>query len=215
MQQADTDERHAKRAETRSHLFDRATVWSGIVAPVLALGCVALSTLIASSAEFTWAGKALSDLGRREASTFWLFNGGLFGGGTIGVFFTRPLWRHATNRVERLSVVSFLISVTSLALIGVFYLPRDPHGFVAMLFFVGGPITHVLYGIGLLQRGETRGGWLSVGFGVVHVFAWSGWFGYIAATGSSDYFAVPEMLAALAFGGWAIAVTRQLQRETT
>lgn len=194
--------------------LERLARWSGIAAPVIALGCVLLSTLLASSAEFTWAERALSDLGRREASTFWLFNGGLIAGGTVGLPFAWPLWRRAEHVLERLSVLTFFTSLVGLALVGVFYLPRDPHGLVALLFFAGGPVTHALYGLGLIRRGERRFGRISVGFGLAHVLAWSGWFGYIALTGSSDFFAVPEMLASLAFGGWAIAVARRFQRRS-
>jgi hypothetical membrane protein len=192
--------------------LERLALLSGIVAPVIALGCVLLSTLLASSAEFTWAERALSDLGRREASTFWLFNGGLLTGGTVGLPFAWPLWRRAEHVLERLSVGTFLVSLVGLALVGVFYLPRGPHGLVALLFFAGGPVTHALYGFGLIRRGERRFGSISVGFGLAHVLAWGGWFGYIALTGSSDFFAVPEMLASLAFGGWAITVARRFRR---
>ncbi|MFC7058848.1 DUF998 domain-containing protein [Halovenus salina] len=196
-------------AHRSTHTVERLAVWSGVAAPVVALGCVLLSTLIASSGEFTWTAKALSDLGRREASTFWLFNGGLVAGGVVGLPFAWPLWRRAEHVLERLSAVTFLLSVVGLGLVGVFYLPRDPHGLVALCFFVGGPITHALYGGGLLARGEAFGR-ISIGFGLVHVLAWGSWLGYVAATGSSDFFAVPEMVAALAFGGWAITVARRL-----
>jgi hypothetical membrane protein len=192
--------------------LERLAIWSGIVAPALALGCVVLSTVLASPAEFTWAERALSDLGRREASTFWLFNGGLIAGGTVGLPFAWPLWRRAEHVLERLSVATFLVSLVGLALVGVFYLPREPHGLVALLFFAGGPVTHALYGFGLMRRGERTLGRVSVGFGVAHLLAWGGWFGYIALTGSSDFFAVPEMLASLAFGGWAITVARRFRR---
>lgn len=203
------------QSTTGPSTFERLTVWSGIAAPVLALGCVLLSTLLASPAEFTWAERALSDLGRREASTFWLFNGGLVVGGAVGLFFAWPLWRRARHPLERLSALSLLVTLLGLALVGVFYLPRDPHGLVALFFFAGGPVTHTLYGLGLVLEGDTRFGLVSLGFGVAHVLAWGGWFGYIALTGSSDYFAVPEMLAALAFGAWAITVARRFDEETT
>lgn len=202
-----------RRGQTTPSSLERLAIWSGIVAPALALGSVLLSTLLASPAEFTWAERALSDLGRREASTFWLFNGGLVAGGTLGLPFAWPLWRRADHALERLGVGTFLVSLVGLALVGVFYLPRDPHGLVALLFFAGGPATHALYGFGLRRRGETGFGLVSVGFGVAHVLVWGGWFGYVALPGSSDFFAVAEMLASLVFGGWAITVARRFHEE--
>lgn len=193
----------------------RLAVWSGVVAPVLALGCVVLSTALATPAEFAWAGNALSDLGRPEASTFWLFNGGLVAGGTAGLPFVWPLWRRAASRLERLAAFTFLLSVVGLALVGVFHLPRDPHGLVALCFFLGGPVTHTLYGAGLIRRGERAFGRVSVGFGAVHVLAWAGWLSYVAVTGSSDFFAVPELVAAIAFGCWAVAVAGRFRQDNT
>jgi hypothetical membrane protein len=206
---------HSGGTRRQLHLVGRLAVWSGVVAPVLALGCVVLSTALATPAEFTWAGNALSDLGRPEASTFWLFNGGLIAGGTVGIPFTLLLWRRARNRLERLAAFTFLLSVVGLALVGVFHLPRDPHGLVALCFFVGGPVTHSLYGVGLIRRGERALGRVSVGFGAVHVLAWGGWLGYVAMTGSSDFFAVPELVAAVAFGCWAVAVAGRFRQENT
>lgn len=202
--------RHAGRST-----LDRLAIWSGILAPTLALGCVLLSTLLASPAEFTWAGRALSDLGRREASTFWLFNGGLVAGGAVGVLFAWALWRRAGHVLERLGAVSVLVTVVGLALVGVFYLPHPLHEPVALLFFAGAPVSHWLYGLGLLLGTDARVGRVSIGVGVVHLLAWGGWFGYIALTGATDYFAVPEMVAALAFGGWTVTVALWLRRRAT
>jgi hypothetical membrane protein len=197
----------------RALSLDRVSIWCGFLAPIIALGCVGLSTVVASSAEFTWAEYALSDLGRQEAATFWLFNGGLLAGGLAGIPFAWPLWRRAQNRTERVATGTFLITVVGLALIGVFYLPRDLHGPVALLFFFGGPVTHWLYGVGRIRAGTTRFGWYSVGFGCVHALSWAGWILFTQATGSNQWFAVPEMVASVAFGLWSIMVARRLLAE--
>lgn len=190
--------------------LERSALWCGVLGPVFSLGCVALATVLASPAEFTWASEALSELGRREASTFWLFNGGLVGGGALGAVFAWPLWRRTRNRVERLGVVSFVFTTVGLGLVGVFYLPHGLHEVVALVFFVGGPLTHWLYGTGRILARDVRVGLVSVGAGVVHVLGWTGWFVSAAVTGSTDWFAVPEMVAALAFGGWLVFLARQL-----
>jgi hypothetical membrane protein len=197
----------------RTPSFDRIAVWCGILAPVVALGCVWLATLVAAPTEFTWAEYALSDLGRREASTFWLFNGGLVAGGLAGIAFAWPLWRRARNRLERLGTGTFLVSVVGLGLVGVFYLPRDPHGPVAMLFFVGAPVTHWLYGAGRIRAGDAHLGRRSIALGFVHVLAWGGWILFAQTTGSSEWFAVPEMVASLTFGVWSVIVARRLLDE--
>jgi len=190
---------------------ERYAVLCGLVAPILSLGSTGLATVVAPASEFTWRAFALSDLGRPTARTFLLFNGGLILGGFVGIAFSWPLWRGARNRFERAGTVSFVLTLLGLALVGVFHLPKDPHQLVALLFFLGGPITHWLYGTGQALAGDVRFGLVSVWFGVVHVLGWTGWLIYVAVGGSAEqWFAVPEMVASLAFGCWAFALARSL-----
>jgi hypothetical membrane protein len=191
---------------------ERYAIYCGILAPILSLGCVGLSTVIAPPGEFTWQSFALSDLGRPDARTYLLFNAGLIGGGLVGLPLVWPLWRRARNRVEQVGTGMLLISLVGLALIGVFHLPHPLHGLVAILFFVGGPFTHWVYGTGQALAGDVVLGLVSVWFGILHVIGWTGWLLYLSIVqpGEQFWFAVPEMVAALAFGGWAVTVARSL-----
>ena len=55
----------------------RYAIYCGLLAPVVSLGSTTLATVLAPASEFTWQAYALSDLGRPDARTFLLFNGGL------------------------------------------------------------------------------------------------------------------------------------------
>lgn len=190
---------------------ERFAIYCGVLAPVLSLGSTGLATVLAPASEFTWRAFALSDLGRPTARTYLLFNGGLILGGLVGIAFSWPLWRRARNWLERAGTVSFVVTLLGLALIGVFHLPRALHQPVALLFFVGGPITQWLYGAGQLVAGDASFGLVSISFGVGHVLGWAGWILYVVAGGSAEqWFAVPEMVASLAFGCWAFALARSM-----
>lgn len=193
--------------------LDRYATYCGLLAPAIALGAVGLATVVAPSAEFSWKAFALSDLGRPDARTFLLFNGGLVGGGIVGLPFAWPLWRHADNRLERAGAIGFVLTVVGLALIGVFHLPRDLHQPVSLAFFLGAPVTGWLYGTGQVRAGDVRLGLASVLLGVAHVVGWTGWLLRVVVTGQDNWFAVPEMIAAIAFGCWAVAIARRLLEE--
>lgn len=190
--------------------LERYTLSCGILAAVVSLGCVALATVLAPPTEFTWRSFALSDMGRPEARTYLLFNGGLIAGGVVGVPFVWPLWRRARNWAERAGTAVLLVSLIGLTLIGVFHLPHPLHSPVALLFFIGGPFTHWLYGTGQVLAGDVGLGLVSVWFGVGHVVGWLSWLLYLTISQPADqfWFAVPEMIAAVAFGGWAVTVAR-------
>lgn len=188
--------------------LERYAVYCGLLAPVVSLGSTGLSTVVAPPAEFTWEAYALSDLGRPGARTFLLFNGGLILGGLLGAAFAWPLWRHSRNLLERVGTVLFAPTVVGLGLVGVFHLPHGLHTPVALLFFIGGPVTQWLYGAGQVLADDARFGTVSILLGVVHVVGWVGW--QFAVSGPEAWFAVPEMIASLAFGVWALALARSL-----
>jgi hypothetical membrane protein len=188
--------------------LERYAVYCGLLAPVVSLGSTGLSTALAPASEFTWQAYALSDLGRRGARTFLLFNGGLILGGLLGAAFAWPLWRHSRNLLERVGTVVFVPTVVGLGLVGVFHLPHELHTPVALLFFIGGPVTQWLYGAGQMLADDAWFGVVSVSLGVGHVVGWVGW--QLAVADSEAWFAVPEMIASLAFGLWTLALARSL-----
>ena len=186
----------------------------GIAAPVVALGAIVLATLLAAPETFTWRGRALSDMGRYGTRTFPLFNGGLVIGGFLGIPFGWRLWIASRTSFERLGVVLLWISTVGLVGVGVFfightefYLGTDLHAPAALLYFGLAPFAQWIYGTGQIIADERRLGLVSIWLGLVHPLAWLGWLLY--RTGASEpmaWFAVPEMVAALAFGCWILVL---------
>ncbi|SDJ90133.1 hypothetical membrane protein [Natronorubrum texcoconense] len=185
----------------------------GLAAPVVALGAILLATLLAAPETFTWRGRALSDMGRYEARTFRLFNGGLILGGLLGIPFAWRLWVASRSGLERLGVVLWIATV---GLVGVgvffighteFYLGTDLHAPAALVYFGLAPFAQWVYGTGQILADERRLGLVSIWLGIVHPLAWLGWL--LSRNGASDpmaWFAVPEMVAALAFGCWILVL---------
>lgn len=184
----------------------------GLVAPIVALGAIFLSTLLASSATFTWRGRALSHMGEAGAETFWLFNGGLVAAGLIGIPFGWLMFRETRNRLEQVGVALLWIGVIGLVGVGVFfighteyYLPVDLHALAALTVFAGAPFAKWLYASGAALAGDARLAIATFWLGIVHPMTWMLWL--LSVQGRSDpmaWFAVPEMVAAVAFGGWIV-----------
>ena len=196
----------------------RLATYSGIAAPAVALGAIVLATIVAPPETFTWQDRALSEMGRYGAPTFFLFNGGLIAGGLLGAPFVWRCWTASRNPVERLGVALLAIAVAGLLGVGVFflehtivYLERSLHGLAALAVFGVAPVASWVYGTGAALAGDGRLAVASFWLGNVHLLAWLGWL--LALGGRIDtsaWFAVPEFVAAVAFGGWILmlAVTR-------
>lgn len=184
--------------------FERATALAGVVAPVLALGAVALSTLVSPS--FGWAESALSDMGRPAEPTYPLFNGGLVLGAVVGLPFTWRLWTTSRNRVQRAGTVAFAVAIACMGLIGVLHLPKAGHGVVAVGFYLVGTVTTWVYGTGSVLAGATRRGLASIWTGIGHLLLWLAW----AAVLAPSYFAVAEAVGAAVVGGWTAVTARRL-----
>ena len=193
----------------------------GLAAPVVALGAIVLATLVAAPETFSWRTRALSEMGRYETRTFPLFNGGLILGGLLGVPFGWRLWLVARNDLEHLGVVLLWTATTAMIGIGVFFLGHDAfylgtelHTPVALLFFGLAPVAQWVYGSGLVLAGDARLGLVSVWFGIAHPLCWLGWLASRAGAGDpSAWFAVPEFVAAVAFGGWVFALAADRYRR--
>ena len=83
----------------------QAAMSCGLAAPAVALGAIVLATIVVPPETFTWHDRALSELGRYGAPTFFLFNGGLIAGGLLGLPFVWRCWLASRNALERLGVV--------------------------------------------------------------------------------------------------------------
>ncbi len=197
-------------------MADRAHIatYCGIAAPAVALGAIALATIVAPTETFSWQNEALSEMGRYGAPTFFLFNGGLIVGGLLGLPFVRRCWATSRNAVERLGVVLLAIAVGGLIGVGVFFLEhtavyfeRSVHGFAALSVFGVAPFASWVYGSGAALAGDGRLAVASVWFGNVHPLAWLGWLLSLGGRVDTDtWFAVPEFVAAVAFGGWILTL---------
>ncbi|PCR91357.1 DUF998 domain-containing protein [Natrinema ejinorense] len=199
----------------------RVATYCGIAGAILSLGAITLGTVIAPPETFTWQGRALSDMGRYGAPTFPLFNGGLILGGLVGLPFAWRLWITCRNSIERLGVVLLSIAVVGMIGVGVFflehtalYLETSLHGVAALSVFGVAPFASWVYGSGAALAGDGRLAVASVWFGNVHPLAWLGWL--LSLGGEADtstWFAVPEFVAAVAFGGWIVVLAVTLRRR--
>lgn len=205
------------------HSMRRLATACGVAAPIVAIGAVFLATLLAAPETFTWRERALSDMGRHGTRTFPLFNGGLVLGGLLGLPFGWWLWTTARSGLERAGVVLLWAATIGLVGVGVFfightefYLETDLHVPAAAAVFVLAPFAQWVYGTALVLAGRRRLGLASIWLGIVHPVTWLGW--VLTRVGADDpwgWFAVPEFVAALAFGGWIALLARELNRQTS
>ncbi|NHN48890.1 DUF998 domain-containing protein [Halostella sp. JP-L12] len=182
----------------------RIAAATGLASAALALGGILVATLVSSS--FTWAGAALSDMGRPGTGTYWLFNGVLIAAGALGVPFAYALLADAGNLVQRVGVGLFLVTVAAMAMVGVFHLPKAGHGVVAVTHYVGATLFLWVWGTGEALAGRVRRGLATVWLANAHVLAWATWVGSVAPR----WFAAAEYAGALAFGGWVVVTARRL-----
>ncbi len=199
----------------------RIATYCGIAAPTVSLGAILLATLVAPPETFTWRARALSDMGRYGAPTFPIFNGGLIVGGLIGFPFAWRLWIGSRNALERIGTALLAVTVIGQIGVGIFfldhtavYLERSFHGVAALSVFGVAPFAGWLYGTGAVRAGDARLGVASIAIGFVHPLAWAGWILSLDGAADTDaWFAVPEFVAAVAFGGWVLLLAVTLVRR--
>ncbi|WP_331232873.1 DUF998 domain-containing protein [Natronorarus salvus] len=196
----------------------RTTAYCGFLAPTIGIASVLLATLLAPPETFTWSERALSDLGRLGAETFWLFNGGLLVAALLALPFTWRLVVDARNTLERVGGLCFGLSAVGMGLVGVFfldhtavYLDTDLHAPAALLLFGMAPVTTALYGAGSYLAGDHRWGGFSVVLGLLHVLTWAVWIGYVTrvATAPTSWFALQEMIVVALFALWTVLAARR------
>ncbi|WP_254544284.1 DUF998 domain-containing protein [Halomarina pelagica] len=199
----DADQNADRRADP-----ERLGTAAGVLAPVVALGAIALAAL--RSPTFTWAGSALSDLGAPGTRTAWLFNGGLALGGALALPFAWRLWRAARNRAERAGAVLLALDAVALALVGVFPIGTALHAPAAVSFFLLLSLALWTYSAGNLLAGERRRGAATVALGVVTLGAWVVW--AAALRDLAPGLALPEAVGAVALGAWTATTAVRLWR---
>lgn len=190
---------------------------SGLVAPLVAAIGILSATLADPS--FSWATSALSDMGAlprgrsvtasflRSNPQFLLFNGGLILAGILGLPFARTLRTAAENRAHRAGAAAFAVAIVAMALVGVFHIPRPPHGAVAIAHYLAATIALWTYGTGTALAGAVRRGLATIWLGIAHVLFWILWALFLSS-GPVPGIAVPETVGAAIFGAWILATAR-------
>ncbi|WP_435349467.1 DUF998 domain-containing protein [Haloarchaeobius sp. HRN-SO-5] len=195
-----------------------------LLAPGLALATLLLSTLV--DPLFSWRSRSLSSMGEATGEAlltvtnadqvaFLLFNGGLVVGGLLGLPFAVLLWLDAENGIERAGVVAFALALLSMAGVGVAYLDgpvASLHFPFAAGFYLLATVALLSYGTGVVLARETGLGLAVLALGVAHLLQWAVWVLLEATVWTGDdvptYFAVPEAVGAVLFGGWVLLMAR-------
>lgn len=199
----------------------------------LALRCGQLAPLVAGVAilaattldgEFAWTESALSDTGALppdagasiavllEDPSIAVFDGGMLLAGLIGLPFAGLLFADAANAIERLGAVAFAAALIALAGVGVFPLPHALHGPAAILHFAGVTLFLWVYGTGAVLGGRPRFGIATVWVGIAQFLFWLLW-AVALRPGPIPGIAIPELVSAVAFGGWSFAVATRRRRR--
>ncbi|QSG01890.1 DUF998 domain-containing protein [Natranaeroarchaeum sulfidigenes] len=195
---------------------DTGAATTGLIAPAIAAVTILAATFVDPG--FVWADDALSNLGElpagesitlsflAESPEFVLFNGGLILTGIVGLAFAWRLWTDAKNWLHRLGAVQFAGALIALALVGVYYIPREPHGAVAIAHYLLGIVFLWTHGTGSVLAGRVRWGLVTIWLGIVHLVAWLVWAALL--TGPIPGLAIPETVGAAIFGGWTAVAAR-------
>lgn len=208
----------------------RTLAYFGLLAPAVALSMMLLATFI--DPLFSWQSRSLSSigeatgrslfaLGTADQLAFVLFNGGLLFGGLVGLPYIARLWSETVNGIEKAGVVAFALSLLFMTGIGYAYLdgPANALHFpFAAGFFLILTIALLVFGTGFALDRSTTAGVATMWLGIVHLLVWVFWVLLEAMvwTGDGDtwtYFAVPEAVGAVLFGGWVIWTARTLLRD--
>lgn len=117
----------------------------GFLTPFLAFGIIFLS--ISLHPWFSWADKALSDLGAIQTSYNYVYNIGMVLTGILGCVFALNLPTLMNWRVGDIGVVFFGLGMGALILVGVFPLGTPPHSIVSIGFFSLSTLGMIIIGI--------------------------------------------------------------------
>lgn len=193
----------------------RLCIYSGLAAPIVAFATI----LIAGALDpgFDWLDSALSDTGKlpdgervsasllSEQPSFFVFNGGLILTGLIGLPFAWLLYEDGQNVVHTVGAALFALGLLTLAAVGWFYLPKSGHGTAAVAHFGTSTLFLLVYGTGFLLAGRRRFGLGTITVAVAEIAFWILW-GVWLIEGPMPGIAIPELVGAVAFGGWAFTV---------
>jgi hypothetical membrane protein len=180
----------------------------GILAPIVAFGCILLSITFAR--DFSWTDNALSDLGVMPNPTAIMFNSGLIISGILAIVFESGLFSIFKEKLTgRAGTLLFLLDCLALTAIGVF--PENTgsmHFYASVVFFALFPFSMFLITAYFVLTSRNR---MAVFTFFVSVFAatvWivEFWVRYVRGV------AIPETLSAAAASFWAIVTSSVMLR---
>ncbi|WP_256544784.1 DUF998 domain-containing protein [Halobellus inordinatus] len=186
---------------TNSRVADTLMRYAAHAGPAGAL--VAITAILAAtwrSATFSWAGSALSDLGTASGTAL-LFNGGLVAGGAVGIAYALALRRSSIAVAS-----SYVLSIVSMVLVGVFPAGTPLHFPVAVAFFLLATATVSVDG--WLRRATTAGR-LGLALAVGHLLGWLVW---LLGIRPGPGLALPELGGVVMFGGWVVFLAPPVRR---
>lgn len=200
----------------------RSLLRFGYPAVLVGVGVVFLATLIDPA--FSWETRSLSSigeatdagLGSADRIAFLLFNGGLLLGGLVGTLFVVGVGSVLNGRVSTVATVLGVITLLGMAGVGIAYLDgplASLHFLFATMLFMGQTLTMWAFGSAMVLDGDPEFGVLSIWISNAQLLFWIVWIIAEAMAFTGDdvwtYFAVPEFIAALAFGTWVIGTARR------
>lgn len=187
--------------------FGKVARACGALAPVVTLGAILAAALLSPS--FSWAGSALSDLGRAGALTAPIFNGGLVLGAVLALPYVARVALAADRLLTRLGTAAFGLAALSMGLVGVFPTGTAFHVPAALSLYLFVTYGLFLYGSGRIRAGavthgpeqarETTLGLAAIWLGVGHVTSWVAWG---AGLRVGPGLAIPETVGAVIFVAW-------------
>lgn len=192
--------------------IEDALPYIAVLAVGYTIGSILLATAISPS--FVWQENALSHLGvtttdAGTTTTAILFNGGLVGGGLVGVMFASFLYRLLADTGRQVVVVLLGVTFFMSSLVGVFPTGTAPHFPVAITFYLFITLTLWTAGVVWFRDGDRRWAGVSVAAGTGNILVWVGWF---TLAENPDAFAVPEILGAAIFSVWVCGAALSLSR---
>ncbi len=185
---------------------------TGIVAPVLAFGCIFVAIL--SYPPFSWINNALSDLGIVPGITGPVFNFGLYAGGFF--VFNSAVFGLYSYMGKRLvgKIGALVFAAVGLALMGIGFFPENripAHILFSVAFFVLIPISLLISTIAFAVMRRWKMAVFPLLIAAAAALPWVLYFNIHYVSGV----AIPEFLSALAGSVWSVLLSYKIFKATS
>ncbi|OGD54667.1 hypothetical protein A3K81_02005 [Candidatus Bathyarchaeota archaeon RBG_13_60_20] len=141
------------------------TKYCGVAAALLAWAIFAYAMSI--NPWFVFAEYAFSDLGGSLAADPIVYNAGMMALGTLLILYSLRCLDDSVNKLETVGGAFLAIAGVFLIFIGVYPSGTGPHGFVSYWFFAQTDLAILVWGLGLVERGEKDLGTVVAGLGLL------------------------------------------------